>query len=91
MLRKFVIERDIPGVGLMSLPQLKGAAETSNCALAKLPNVQWVHSYVAKDKTFCIYLAEDEAAIHEHARLSGFPASKITEVITMIDPTTAWQ
>lgn len=90
MLKRFVIERDIPAVGSMTQPQLKGAAETSNGALAKLaPKIQWQHSYVAKDKTFCIYLAEDEAAIREHARLSGFPASKITEVPTIIDPTTA--
>jgi hypothetical protein len=90
MLKRFVIERDIPGVGKFTPPQLKGAAETSNTALSKLaPKVQWEHSYVAGDKTFCIYLAEDEAAIHEHARLSGFPATKITPVATIIDPTTA--
>ncbi len=90
MLKRFIIERDIPGVGKFTQPQLKGAAETSNSALSKLaPKVQWEHSYVAGDKTFCIYLAEDEAAIHEHARLSGFPASKITPVATIIDPTTA--
>ena len=89
MFRKFVIERDIPSVGLMSAPQLKGASETSNAALAQLPKVQWVQSYVAKDKTFCIYLAQDEAAILEHARISGFPANIITEVTTIIDPTTA--
>ena len=89
MFRKFVIERDIPNVGEMTRPQLQQAAETSNCALAKLPNVQWLHSYVAKDKTFCLYLAEDEAAIQEHARLSGFPATRVTEVVSMIDPVTA--
>ena len=90
MLKRFVIERDIPGVDRMTGPQLKTAAETSNVALARLaPRVQWVHSYVAKDKTFCVYLAEDEAVIHEHARLSGFPASKITEIVTVFDPTTA--
>ena len=89
MFRKFVIERAIPGVGLMTAPQLQDAAKTSNGALAKLPNVQWIQSYVAKDKTFCIYLAEDEAAIREHAKLSGFPANSITEIATTIDPTTA--
>jgi hypothetical protein len=90
MLKRYVIERDIPAVGAMTPPQLMGAAETSNAALSKLaPKVQWQHSYVAKDKTFCIYLAEDENAIREHARLSGFPASKITEVPGIIDPTTA--
>jgi len=90
MLKRYVIERDIPAVGSMTRPQLKGAAETSNSALSKLaPKVQWQHSYVAKDKTFCIYLAEDEDAIREHAKLSGFPATKITEVVTIIDPITA--
>ena len=89
-MKKYVIERDIPGVETLNRDQLRGAATTSNGALAQLaPKVQWVQSYVAKDKTFCIYLAEDEAAIHEHARLSGFPASRITEVTGMIDPTTA--
>jgi hypothetical protein len=90
MLKRFVIERDIPAVGRMTAPQLKDAACTSNAALAKLaPRVQWEHSYVTGDKTFCVYLAEDEAAIHDHARLSGFPASKITPVMGTIDPTTA--
>lgn len=90
MLKRYVIERDIPAVGSMTRPQLKGAAETSNSALSKLaPKVQWQHSYVAKDKTFCIYLAQDEDAIREHAKLSGFPATKITEVATIIDPITA--
>jgi hypothetical protein len=90
MLKRYVIERDIPAVGSMTRPQLKGAAETSNSALSKLaPKVQWQHSYVTKDKTFCIYLAQDEDAIREHAKLSGFPATKITEVSTIIDPITA--
>lgn len=89
-MKKYVIERAIPGVGQFNGEQLKGAAATSNGALAQLaPKVQWVQSYVSADKTFCIYLAEDEAAIHEHARLSGFPATAITEVTGMIDPTTA--
>lgn len=90
MLKRFVIERALPGVGKMTRPELKSAAETSNGALAKLaPKVQWEHSYVTGDKTFCIYLAEDEAAIREHARLSGFPANTITPVVGIIDPTTA--
>jgi hypothetical protein len=88
--KKFVIERDLPGVGSMSGDELSGAAHTSNGALAELgPRIQWQHSYVAGDKTFCIYLAEDEEAIREHAQKSGFPASRITEVRTVIDPTTA--
>jgi hypothetical protein len=89
-MRKYIIERNIPGVDRMTAEQLKEAAATSNAALAKLsPKVQWVESFVAKDKTFCVYLAEDEGVVKEHARLSGFPADKITEVAGQIDPTTA--
>ena len=89
-MKRYVIERNLPGVGGLNPAQLKDAAATSNGALAKLPGrVQWQHSYVVDDKTFCIYLAEDEAAVQEHARLSGFPANKVTEVRTIIDPTTA--
>lgn len=88
-MKKYVIERDIPGVGAMSPGELKGAAATSNAALAKLsPKVQWQQSFVTADKTFCIYLAESEAAVREHAELSGFPANKITEVSGIIDPST---
>ena len=75
----------------MTREQLKGAAVTSCDASAKLyGKIQWEHSYVAGDKTFCIYLADGEAPILEHARLSGFPATKITEVHTIIDPMTAF-
>jgi hypothetical protein len=89
-MKRYVIERAIDGVGKLVGEDLKGAAATSNDALGKLNGkAQWVHSYVADDKTFCIYLAENEEAVHEHARLSGFPATKITEVKRIIDPTTA--
>ena len=89
-LRKFIIERDIPKVGSFEREQLKAAAAKSNEVLARLaPDIQWVESYVAADKTFCVYLAKDEAVIRKHADLSGFPASKITEVRKTIDPTTA--
>ena len=89
-MKRYIIERDIAGVGQLDREQLKGAAAASNGALAQLaPRVQWVQSFVAKDKTFCVYLAEDEGVIREHARLSGFPASRITEVSGTIDPTTA--
>jgi hypothetical protein len=89
-MKKYVIERNIPKVHCMGPEELKGAAATSNGALAKLsPRVQWLHSYVTPDKTFCIYLAEDEAAVREHAELSGFPANVISEVTTIIDPATA--
>ena len=73
----------------MSITELCGTARVSNRALEQIQGVQWVHSYVAANKTFCIYLAEDEAAIQEHARLSGFPANRITPVARIIDPTTA--
>jgi hypothetical protein len=89
-MRKYVIEREIPNVGAMEPCELSGAAAKSNTVLARLaPNVQWVHSYVAADRTFCVYLAKDEDAIREHAELSGFPANRIVEVTTMFDPTTA--
>lgn len=89
-MKRFVIERDIPSVGSFDRDQLRDASQKSNTALAELaPRIQWVHSYVAGDKTFCIYLAESEAAIHNHARLSGFPASRITPIRSIIDPTTA--
>jgi Protein of unknown function (DUF4242) len=88
-LRKFIIERDIPAVGSFEREQLKGAAAKSNEVLAQLgPDIQWQESYVAADKTFCVYLAKDESVIKKHAELSGFPATKITEVRKMIDPTT---
>jgi hypothetical protein len=74
----------------MAREQLKDAAATSNQALAELaPDIQWVESYVADDKTFCVYLAKDEAVIKRHAEISGFPANRITEVRRTIDPTTA--
>ncbi len=89
-LRRFMVERDIPKVGSLDRGELKGAAAKSNAALAELaPKVQWEHSYVAGDKTFCVYLAESEDAIRRHAEISGFPASKITPIGKIIDPTTA--
>ena len=88
-LRRFVIERDIPKVGSLEREQLRAAAAKSNEALHQLgPDIQWVESFVAADKTFCVYLAKDEAIIRKHAEISGFPATKITEVRGMIDPTT---
>ena len=88
-MRKFIIERSIPAVGNLERDQLRGAAGKSNAALRELgPDVQWVESYVAADKTFCVYLAKDEAIIHRHAEVSGFPATTITEIKRMIDPTT---
>ena len=85
-----VIEREIPGVGSLAGQQLRDIAAKSNEALAKLAGkAQWMHSYVADNKTFCVYLAEDEAAVREHASISGFPATKVTEISGIIDPMTA--
>ncbi|MFZ5835859.1 MAG: DUF4242 domain-containing protein [Pseudomonadota bacterium] len=89
-MKKFIIERDLPAIGSAEREALKAAAQTSNKALAEIgTDIQWLESYVAADKTFCVYLAKDESLIHDHAKKSGFPASKITEVRRMIDPTTA--
>lgn len=88
-MKRFVIEREIPAVGTLDREQLRGAAKKSNEALRQLgPDIQWIESFVAGDKTFCIYLAKDEEIIKRHAEISGFPATKITEVRKMIDPTT---
>ncbi len=88
-MKRFVIEREIPEVGTFDEQQLHDAAQVSNKALAELaPRIQWEHSYVTGNKTFCVYLAEDEAAIREHERMSGFPATTITPVSSIIDPTT---
>lgn len=89
-MRKFVIEREIPKVGELDSCGLAQAARKSNAALADLgPGIQWQHSYVTADKTFCIYLAESEELIRAHAEKSGFPASRITEVTAVFDPSTA--
>ena len=90
-MRRFLIEREIPGVQKLDGKGLRDAAKQSNAALAKLgpEEIQWVESYVVADKTYCVYLAKDEEAIREHARISGFPASKISEIKTKIDPATA--
>ncbi len=88
-LRKFVIEREIPNVGTFEREQLRAAAGKSNEVLRQLaPDIQWIESYVAENKTFCVYLAKDSSVINRHAEMSGFPATKITEIRKMIDPTT---
>jgi hypothetical protein len=89
-MKRYLIERNIPGVGNLNDQQLKQASSTSNAALEKLAGkVQWVESFVVDDKTFCIYLADQESSVHEHAKLSGFPANRVTEVRTVISPMTA--
>ncbi|MEW5684507.1 MAG: DUF4242 domain-containing protein [Pseudomonadota bacterium] len=89
-MKRYIIEREIPDVDRMNAAELRGAANRSNAALAQLaPRVQWLESFVTRGKTFCVYLAEDEAAVQEHARLSGFPANTISQVFRIIDPATA--
>ena len=89
-MNRYLIERDIPGIGEMSVTELCGAARASNEALRQLaPKVQWVHSYVAKDRTFCVYLAESEELVRQHAELSGIPVARISEISEIIDPLTA--
>jgi Protein of unknown function (DUF4242) len=88
--QRFVIERDIPGASKMTTEQLRAAAKKSNAVLRDLgPDIQWVQSYVAGDKIYCVYNAPSEAWIRSHAEKSGFPANKITPVSAVIDPTTA--
>jgi Protein of unknown function (DUF4242) len=86
-MRKFIIEREITGIGKSTAEELSAAAQRSNRTLKELGSgIQWVHSYVTPDRTFCVYLAEDEELIRAHAGRSGFPATRITEVCTTFDP-----
>ena len=88
-LRKFIIERGIPEVGSLEREQLRGAAAKSNEVLRQLgPYIQWLESFVAQNKTFCVYHAKDLDIIRKHAEISGFPATTISEVRKMIDPST---
>lgn len=87
---KYVIEREIPGAGQLSAAEVKGIAETSCNVLRGMgPEIQWVHSYVAEDKIYCVYIAPNEEIIREHARQGGFPANSVSQVSTIMDPTTA--
>jgi hypothetical protein len=87
---KWVIERDIPGAGKLSPAELKAISKKSCGVLSSLgPSVQWVHSYVTGDKVYCIYNAADESLVRRHAELGGFPANKISMVMSVIDPVTA--
>jgi hypothetical protein len=91
-MKKFLIEREIPNIGTLNSQQVRDAAGKSNDVLAQLgPDIQWQESYIAADKMFCVYLAEDEEVIQKHAKLSGFPATRVTEITGVIDPTTAGQ
>ena len=87
---KYVIERDLPGAGDLSKEQLQAISQKSCGVLRNLGSeIQWVHSYVTQDKIYCIYIAPDEKLIREHASQGGFPANRISEVVGMIDPTSA--
>ncbi|MDT4968962.1 MAG: hypothetical protein QOJ64_3699 [Acidobacteriota bacterium] len=87
---KYVIERDIPGVGRLSEPDLQAVSRKSCSVLKDLgPQIQWVQSYVTDDKIYCVYIAPHEEMIREHATQGGFPANRVSEVKSVIDPTTA--
>jgi cell division inhibitor SulA len=87
---KFVIEREIPGAGSLSPVELQGVAEKSCSVLRNLgPQIQWLHSYVTENKIYCVYIAPNEEMVREHARLGGFPANRVSQVVRIIDPTTA--
>ncbi|MDP2324996.1 MAG: DUF4242 domain-containing protein [Gammaproteobacteria bacterium] len=87
---KYVIEREIPGAGKLTAADLQGISAKSCSVLRELgPSIQWVESYVTDDKIYCVYIAPNEALVREHARQGGFPANKVSEVKTVIDPTTA--
>jgi hypothetical protein len=91
LMKRFVIERELPSIGSAEREALKQAAQRSNEVLRQLgSDIQWIESFVASDKTFCIYLAKNEEIIRKHAEISGFPANKITEIHRSIDPTTAF-
>lgn len=87
---KYIIEREIPGAGKLGTEQLKSISQTSCGVLNKMgPAIQWVNSYVTGDKIYCVYIAPNEEMVREHASQGGFPANKVSQVIEMIDPTTA--
>jgi len=87
---KFVIEREIPGVGGLSPQQLQAISQKSCGVLREMgPQIQWVQSYVTDDKIYCVYVAPDEDAVRRHAQQGGFPANRISQIRSVIDPTTA--
>jgi hypothetical protein len=87
---KFVIEREIPGAGKLPADQLQAISQKSCGVLRNLgPQIQWLHSYVTDDKIYCVYIAPDEETVRQHAQQGGFPANRISQIRTVIDPTTA--
>jgi hypothetical protein len=87
---KYVIEREIPGAGNLTQEQILGISQKSCSVLKNLgPQIQWIESYVTQDKIYCVYIAQNEAMVREHAKQGGFPANRVSEVKRMIDPTSA--
>jgi len=87
---RYVIERNIPGAGSLSAEELQAISQKSCGVLRSMgPQIQWVHSYVTADKIYCVYIAADQQTVREHAGRGGFPADRISEVTSVIDPTTA--
>lgn len=87
---KFLIEREIPGAGKLTAGQLQSISQKSCSVLQKMgPQIQWLHSYVAGDKVYCVYIAPNEKMVREHASQGGFPANRVTQISAIIDPTTA--
>ncbi|HXE79921.1 MAG TPA: DUF4242 domain-containing protein [Vicinamibacterales bacterium] len=92
MLKRYIIEREIPGAHNLTPAELQGIAERSNNVLRTLgPQIQWIQSYVSENKITCVYLAENEQLLREHASRGGFPATRVAEIVNVIDPTTANQ
>ncbi|MBI2273836.1 MAG: DUF4242 domain-containing protein [Chitinophagaceae bacterium] len=86
---KFLIEREMPGLGKLTPEELKKASQTSCAVLNRLNSVQWLNSFVTADKLYCVYIAPNEELVREHAKLGGFPANAINKISAIIDPTTA--
>ena len=87
---KYVIEREIPGAGKLTATELRAISQKSCSVLDEMgPKIQWVHSYVTGDKIYCVYIAPNESTVREHAKRGGFPANSVSEVATIIDPTTS--
>ncbi|HSJ64890.1 MAG TPA: DUF4242 domain-containing protein [Gemmatimonadaceae bacterium] len=87
---KYLIEREAPGVGASTAEQFQQISQTSCSVLREMgPSIQWLHTYVTPDKMYCVYIAPDERAVREHARRGGFPADRVSELVTLMDPTTA--
>lgn len=87
---KYVIEREIPGASKLSAQELKAISQKSCGVLSTMgPQIQWLQSYVTGDKIYCVYIAPNEAMVREHAKQGGFPANRVSEIASIIDPTTA--